>query len=132
MGRHFMADGVMIVKKAGKTRETRFIPYSSRMKALYDTGFMSMKDVRPFGGIARHPAGMSNRMAEVLKTGLEAIGVKRHVRVHDLRHTFAYLCGCKGIDIGDLQLLMGHASINMTMRYRGYIKSRAVAVLSQL
>jgi len=131
VGRNFMDDGVMIQKKAGKTRDTRFIPYSARMLTTYKSGF-AKGDARVFTMVARHPKGMSNRMAEVLAAGLKVIGVTRHVRVHDLRHTFAYLCGCKGIDIGDLQLLMGHANISMTMRYRGFIKSRAVSVLSKL
>lgn len=51
----------------------------------------------------------------------------RAVRVHDLRHTFAYLMASAGCDLGDLQGLMGHESVAMTMRYRGFVKSRARA-----
>jgi site-specific recombinase XerD len=36
---------------------------------------------------------------------------------HDLRHTFASRLVMKGVDIRTVQVLMGHASITMTMRY---------------
>ena len=51
------------------------------------------------------------------------------IRVHDCRHTFAYLAAKNGADLGDLQYLLGHADISMTMRYRGFIQSRARAVV---
>jgi hypothetical protein len=47
------------------------------------------------------------------------------IRCHDLQHTFAYLCGSNGADLGDLQYLLGHSDIAMTMRYRNFIQSRA-------
>jgi integrase len=51
------------------------------------------------------------------------------IRIHDLRHTFAYLAAKNGADLGDLQYLLGHADISMTMRYRGFIQSRARSVV---
>ena len=84
---------------------------------------------RVFGGIALNAPAMSDKMRRILREGLAAIGVKRGVRVHDLRHTFAFLCGSAGVDIADLQVLMGHSNISMTMRYRGFIQSRAKEVL---
>lgn len=57
-------------------------------------------------------------------------GIEPHLTLHDLRHTFAYQCGARGIDLGDLQLLMGHRDLSMTMRYRGYCKSRATEVIA--
>jgi integrase len=66
-----------------------------------------------------------------LREGCAAIGLESlaegdgRMRVHDLRHTFAYLTAKAGADVGDLQYLMGHEDISMTMRYRGFIQSRA-------
>tara|TARA_R100000935_G_scaffold58591_1_gene96415 strand:- start:3078 stop:4142 length:1065 start_codon:yes stop_codon:yes gene_type:complete len=54
------------------------------------------------------------------------------IRVHDLRHTFAYLTASAGADLGDLQYLMGHSDISMTMRYRGFIQSRARTYVSNM
>lgn len=43
--------------------------------------------------------------------------IKRYITFHDLRHTFASLWVKKGLDIFRLQKLLGHKSIQVTMRY---------------
>ena len=53
------------------------------------------------------------------------------IRVHDLRHTFAYLCALAGADIADIKELMGHYSIDMTMRYRGFVRSRGSLIIKE-
>jgi len=40
-----------------------------------------------------------------------------HVRFHDLRHTFASHLIMAGVDLRTVQALMGHKTIQMTMRY---------------
>ena len=80
----------------------------------------------------------STALNEALGEGLKAIGLpfdgEDSMRVHDLRHTFAYLVakgdGTHGADLGDLQYLMGHEDIKQTMRYRGFIQSRAKGYVS--
>jgi integrase len=72
---------------------------------------------------------VSTTLNRVLKEGCGKMGLPNSgegaMRVHDLRHTFAYLTAKAGADLGDLQYLMGHSDISMTMRYRGFIQSRA-------
>ncbi len=53
------------------------------------------------------------------------------LRLHDLRHTFAYLCGSAGADLADIKDLMGHDNINVTLRYRGFIKARAREIIKK-
>jgi site-specific recombinase XerD len=48
---------------------------------------------------------------------LKRSGVDRHVRFHDLRHTFASHLIMKGVDLRTVAKLMGHRDIKMTMRY---------------
>jgi integrase len=42
------------------------------------------------------------------------------VRFHDLRHMYAVHCAKAGMPLGELQQRLGHASIQMTMRYAVY------------
>lgn len=51
------------------------------------------------------------------------------VRVHDLRHTFAFLCASAGADLGDIKELLGHGHMNVTMRYRGFVQVRAAEII---
>ena len=44
-------------------------------------------------------------------------GVMNKIRFHDLRHSFASNYMMNGGNVFDLQKLMGHADIKMTMRY---------------
>ena len=53
-------------------------------------------------------------------------------RFHDLRHTFASHLVMNGVDLVTIQQLLGHGSINMTMRYSHLApehRAKAVKVL---
>ncbi|MEM6296111.1 MAG: site-specific integrase, partial [Myxococcota bacterium] len=59
---------------------------------------------------------------------------KENVTWHDLRHTFASHLVMRGAQLKAVQELMGHATIDMTMRYSHLcpsIKRDAVALLDQ-
>jgi len=43
--------------------------------------------------------------------------LERHFRFHDLRHTFASHFMMNGGNLYDLQKILGHSNIEMTMRY---------------
>ncbi len=42
---------------------------------------------------------------------------RRYIRFHDLRHTFASHWVMKGGDLFKLQKILGHKTVQMTMRY---------------
>jgi len=46
----------------------------------------------------------------------ERTGIK-NLRFHDLRHTFATRLVLAGVDLATVSKLLGHSSIQMTMRY---------------
>nr|WP_255772215.1 MULTISPECIES: site-specific integrase [Halorhodospira] len=51
------------------------------------------------------------------KRVLRKAGLDENIRVHDLRHTFASLTLKSGAGLPEVQRLLGHSSINTTMRY---------------
>ena len=125
--------------RSGKT-QSRDIPLTADMKSLAtrfrrlkatDTLYTTSKGL-PFSSAD----SASATLCGVLKEGCEAMGLphtgKEAMRVHDLRHTFAYLTARNGCDLGDLQYLLGHEDIGQTMRYRGFIQSRARTFVGSL
>ena len=108
--------------RSGKT-QTRDIPLTEAMEAI-------SKDIRARQSVPWKSAdSASATLNNILKRACKELGFatdgKDAMRVHDLRHTFAYLTAKAGADLGDLQYLMGHEDISQTMRYRGFIQSRA-------
>lgn len=121
------------LERSGKT-QTRDIPMTNDMAQLAK-GFRGRPatEVLYVSATGKPWANANSASAAlnlVLKEGCEAIG-SPSMRVHDLRHTFAYLTAKAGADLGDLQYLMGHEDISQTMRYRGFIQSRARTFVSR-
>ena len=50
------------------------------------------------------------------KNACERAGIK-NLRFHDLRHTFATRLVLSGVDLATVSKLLGHSTIQMTMRY---------------
>lgn len=126
-GSDFVDGCVMVKKKSGGKTRTRKVPMSKRLKEAVERLVVRSGGLFEGWGSANQAA---KRMGRVMKVCCEVMGVER-LRVHDLRHTFAYQCGAHGVDLAELQYLMGHSSITMTVRYRGFIRSRADSVIER-
>ena len=63
-------------------------------------------------------------MYKMIRRAGEKAGIKKVVRPHILRHTFATNCLEKGMPITDLMAVMGHANLATTARYLHVVGSR--------
>jgi|AACY02.14.fsa_nt_gi integrase len=124
-------------EQEGRTKpNNRDIPMSGRL-----VGALSATPARDqHGYLFTKPDGTSwldyqpNRASKALNKILKESCARMRIeplRIHDLRHTFAYQATVHGADLGDLQHLLGHSDISQTMRYRGWIASRARTVIEK-
>lgn len=75
---------------------------------------------------------IGSKLNRALRNGCFAIGTNcpaSGFRLHDLRHTFAYQCAMAGADLGDIKDLMGHEQLDMTLRYRGFVRTKAADII---
>lgn len=112
----------------GKTKY-RNIPISSYVRTIIPSLHPTGCAVRKIdGSMFKGSSDASTYLGKVLRQGCEELGYPP-LRLHDLRHTFAFLVAQAGADIADLQILMGHDDISQTMRYRGFVPSRAKSAI---
>ena len=101
------------------------IPY---FRADKPTDYLFTSSTRPAAG-----EGMSKRGIQyIVRVTLEASGIKKHICPHTLRHCFAVQYLNQGGNIMRLQQLLGHATINSTMRYLSYANPELKDVASPL
>ena len=120
-----------VVKKTTKGKRSRFVPLDldvlSEIKALPTTDRKGLI----FKNEKGHSIDSDNFTKRNFNRDIKESGV-RLIRFHDLRHTFASHFVMNGGSIHDLQMILGHSDIKMTMRYAHlapeYIASKASIV----
>ena len=121
----------IIVDLVGKRGKVRSVPMPAWCKAALDAwavaaglslGGLALHTGRVFrsmnkGGYIDGVALTSQAIYEVVIEYLEPLGLS--AAPHDLRRTFAKLARAGGADLEQIQLSLGHASIETTQRYLG-------------
>jgi integrase len=122
-------NGIIYIRNS-KSGEKREIPINEAVK-------------RAFINIRKHPDSSyvfyklgGNPRRDIRKTFLQALKKSGIVgfRFHDLRHTFASQLVMSGVDLNTVRELLGHKTIQMTLRYSHLScdhKKRAVDALSR-
>lgn len=104
----------------GKGSKERIVP----MNQVVESALRGWLDARPR---SEDPAVFLNRFGrrisprgveKLVEKHVRAAGIaKAHVSPHKLRHTFATLLHVNGVDILEIQALLGHSSITSTQIY---------------
>ena len=113
-----------------KNNETRTLPMSDKVKSALiavqkhpeSAYIFCKKNGKPFGNV--------RKSFDKLLTACKIDGF----RFHDLRHTYASQLVMNGVDLNTVRELLGHTSLQMTLRYAHLSpdhKRRAVDVLSR-
>ncbi len=128
----------VIVDLEGKGNRVRSVPVPAWVKALVDewTAAANLSTGRLFRSINKSGriwgAGITPKVVWwIVLEYAELIGVP-NLAPHDLRRTCAKLCRASGAELEQIQLLLGHASIQTTERYLGSRQNLAQAVNDQL
>jgi integrase len=114
-----------IVDLVGKHGRVRTVPMPTWTKNAIDAWSASAQvtDGHLFRPITRGDQVYGDRLSEkvvwqMLKPHVARIGVP-HVAPHDLRRTTAKLCRAAGGQLEQIQMMLGHSSVQTTERYLG-------------
>lgn len=106
------------VKDSTKNKLSRIIPMTGMVRAIL-TDLFNMREVNcefVFLGPKGGPIAYGHLYRQFGVAQADA-GIKNKIRFHDLRHTFASNYMMAGGNVFDLQKLLGHTKIEMTMIY---------------
>jgi len=110
-----------------KNNRTRFIPMTEEM----ENTLISILKTPDCSFIFNHNGQRYKWVNKTFHRALNQAGIK-DFRFHDLRHTFASHLAMKGVSLTAIKELLGHQSIDMTMRYAHLSKENLRTAVSLL
>jgi site-specific recombinase XerD len=112
------ARGLLRVRQ-GKGSRDRDVPMGSRLLETLREYWRLTRPARPFLFPGEPPCKPISRVAvhKALRRAAGIARIRKHVSPHTLRHCFATHMLEMGVDLRVIQVLLGHRSIESTMRY---------------
>jgi site-specific recombinase XerD len=108
----------IITLRDTKNNETRHIPMNNRVREVLANHPRRIINGKKCPLILCNEEGKSYvNLRGSFETALVNAEITKHLRIHDLRHTFASHLTMKGIDLRTVAKLLGHRDIKVTMRY---------------
>jgi integrase len=107
--------GQLVVRKS-KSKRPREIPLSGPAGAAFEGQARRRKSLDNSTAVFPWIAERPERITEAFEQAIRAAGMAR-LRLHDLRHGFGSRLAHAGVTIPVIQRLMGHSTVEMTMRY---------------
>jgi integrase len=92
----------------------------------------SKLSVDPRSGIVRRHHMDETSIQKAVGTATRKAGIAKHVSVHTLRHSFATHLLMNGVNIREIQELLGHKNVETTMIYTHVMRDMANAPTSPL
>jgi integrase/recombinase XerD len=123
----------LIRVRAGKGRKDRYVPLSQVLLEVL-SGYTKVAQPEEWlfpGQRAGHYVSMRT-VARACEQAAEAAGIRKHVTMHTLRHSFATHLLEAGIDIRTIQTLLGHKKLDTTARYTHVTEQRLRSTKSPL
>jgi integrase len=106
-----------IFNPSGKTKSARRkVTITTTVRELLKRRGIDAKGSYVFAS-KNHPDRHIGSVRKALDRAVERVGIAEHFRLYDLRHTFATRAVAAGVDLPTLSAILGHANIQMTMRY---------------
>jgi site-specific recombinase XerD len=121
----------MLVRiEQGKGKKDRYVPLPGNLLELLRAYY---KKYKPYYYLFEGQSGgkyAARSVQNVFKRAVARAGVKKHVSVHTLRHSYATHLLESGVDVRVIQKLLGHASIKTTQIYTQVTHSKIQKVRS--
>jgi len=108
----------------------RFIPINEQLEEVFKDLKLDRDENEP---LVFHNSGKPIwYITQCFKSACKRAGISKDFRFHDLRHTFASQLVMAGVPLNTVRELLGHSSMQTTLRYAHLspeIKTKAVSIL---